>query len=276
MPLHQDAAASGLGRATEYPSRYDARLLFPIARAGNRAGLGLGVELPFKGVDIWNAYELSWLDRRGKPVVATAELSVPADTPCLVESKSLKLYLNSFNQERLAGAHEFIDTVERDLSTACGGPVSLKLSGAGDFAATRMGELAGISIDDIEVEIDTYDYDPTLLTAGGTECCECLRSDLLKSNCPVTGQPDWASVQICYSGPAMDRAALLRYIVSFRQHAGFHEHCVEMLFMDILARCAPRELSIYARYTRRGGLDINPFRSTCAARPPNNLRNARQ
>lgn len=274
--IHADAAASLLGRATDYPSRYDPRLLFPIARAPNREHLGISGALPFAGVDIWNAYELSWLDARGKPVVAMATLEVPADSPCLVESKSLKLYFNSFNQERLSGPQEFVQTAERDLGAACAAAVTLRLVPAADFAGLALGELPGTRIDELDVAIDCYSYDPSLLAAGGPPVRECLRSDLLKSNCPVTGQPDWASVSICYAGPAIDHAALLRYIVSFRGHAGFHEHCVELMFMDIMTRCAPAELSLYARYTRRGGLDINPYRSNCAARPGGNLRNARQ
>jgi 7-cyano-7-deazaguanine reductase len=267
---------SALGRSARYPDRYDPGLLFPIARAAQREALGLRGPLPFHGVDVWNAYELSWLDSRGKPEVAVAELRIPATTPNIVESKSLKLYLASFNQERLASADAFVERVARDLSSASGGPVEVTLTTPSRFDALKLSELDGESIDGEPIAIERYGPpDPSLLATTTGEADETLVSDLLKSNCPVTGQPDWASIAIRYAGPRIDRAALLRYLVSFRNHADFHEHCVERIYMDVLRRCAPRTLGVYARYTRRGGLDINPWRSSETADPPN-PRTARQ
>jgi 7-cyano-7-deazaguanine reductase len=268
---------SPLGRGTPYPSRYDPTLLFPIARAQGRAELGIGAELPFRGVDIWNAYEVSWLDARGKPVVALAEFRVPAESPNLVESKSFKLYLNSYNQERIDNIDALRARLVQDLSAAAGAAVTVALTPADRFAQAAVEEFEGESIDEARVAID--DYGPpnaAHLRADGTDTVEeALVSDLLKSNCPVTGQPDWASVRIRYAGPRIDRAGLLRYIVSFREHAGFHEQCIERIFVDLQQRCAPLRLEVYARYTRRGGLDINPWRSTHPGVAPN-PRGARQ
>jgi 7-cyano-7-deazaguanine reductase len=266
---------SQLGKATAYAERYDPGLLFPIPRAANRAALGLGAELPFHGVDLWNAYELSWLDMRGKPRVALAEFRVPADSPSIVESKSFKLYLNGFAQERVAGAEALAETLRRDLSAAAGAPVAVAISAA-SARGHAVADLEGESIDGLELDIDDYGPPrPEYLGAGGPVVEEALVSDLLKSNCPVTGQPDWGSVRIAYRGPAIDRAGLLRYLVSFRGHSEFHEHCVERIYTDISRRCKPERLSVYARYTRRGGLDINPFRSSEPA-VPGNPRGARQ
>ena len=267
-------ADSQLGKETRYPDRYDPGLLFPIPRAPARAGLGIAGPLPFRGTDIWNAYELSWLDPRGKPRIAIGEFRVPAESPNLIESKSLKLYLAGFHQERLDDDEAFAARVRRDLSAAAGAPVGVTLRDA--RAAVPVGALEGEAIDDEAIAIDAYGPpNADHLRAEGAEVDETLVSDLLKSNCPVTGQPDWASVQVRYAGPRIDRAGLLRYLVSFRTHAGFHEQCVERIFIDILARCAPRRLSVYARYTRRGGLDINPWRSTDGD-APSNPRLARQ
>ncbi len=266
-----------LGHNVAYPSHYDPSLLFPIARAHNRASLQLTGRLPFAGADIWNAYELSWLDAQGKPRVAMARFTVPADSPNIIESKSFKLYLNSYNQTRLDGARALRDRLAADLSAAAGSTVGVELILPERFGALAMGELDGDYIDDLDVEIDTYTPDPALLRcADGAAVDETLASRLLKSNCPVTGQPDWASVQIRYRGRPLDRPALLRYLVSFRDHAEFHEHCVERIYMDIMAACRPERLTVYARYTRRGGLDINPWRSNAEAAPPADMRTARQ
>jgi 7-cyano-7-deazaguanine reductase len=268
-----DAAHSPLGKPVAYASRYDPGLLFPIARAPNRAALGFapGDALPFHGTDIWNAYELAWLDARGKPAIALAEFRVPAASPNLVESKSFKLYLNSFNQERVSGPDELHARLTRDLAAATGAEVAVTLAGAAQFDALRFEPLRGESLDALEIDID--DYGPPnaqyLCAATGTLVEETLASDLLKSNCPVTGQPDWASVQIAYAGRRIDRAGLLRYLVSYREHAGFHEQCVERIFLDLSRQCAPDRLSVHARYTRRGGLDINPWRSSMPGSPPN-------
>lgn len=270
--------SSPLGQSVAYASRYDARLLFPIARAPARAELGIAAALPFHGVDIWNAYELSWLDARGKPRVALAEFRIPADSPSLIESKSFKLYLNSFNQERIGEAADLRERLERDLSAAAQAPVSAQLTLPSRFAQLAIEELAGESIDDLDVAIDAYGPpDASLLRVAddGPVVEETLVSDLLKSNCPVTGQPDWASLRVRYRGRGIDREGLLRYVVSFREHSGFHEQCVERIHVDLMRRCAPEWLEVYARYTRRGGLDINPWRSNRAGAAAN-PRGARQ
>jgi len=272
------AEHSQLGKTTAYVEQYDPSQLFPIPRAGKREELGIGTALPFHGVDIWNAYELSWLDAKGKPRVALAEFRVPATSPNIIESKSFKLYLNSFTQTRLNGDDELRARLVADLSAAAGATVQVQLIAARDFAGQRVEELVGELIDDLDVSIDDYGPPRTeFLTAGRTtDVEEILVSHLLKSNCPVTGQPDWASVQIRYAGPRIDREGLLRYLVSFRRHNDFHEQCVERLFVDLTHACAPQRLSVYARYTRRGGLDINPFRSSEASEQPVNSRGARQ
>ncbi|MEZ2416997.1 NADPH-dependent 7-cyano-7-deazaguanine reductase QueF [Luteibacter sp. RCC_6_2] len=269
---------SPLGKATVYADRYDASLLFPIPRQGKRDEIGVSAgTLPFHGVDVWNGYELSWLDARGKPVVAVAEFRFPATTPNIVESKSFKLYLNSFAQERMDDDAQVLATLVRDLSAASGGPVDVVLRAPNDLDGTPLGEPEGILLDTQELDFDSYGPPrPDFLATRDGDVREVLVSHLLRSNCPVTGQPDWGSVQIAYTGAPIDRAGLLRYLVSFRSHTEFHEQCVERIFMDLRARCAPRELSVYARYTRRGGLDINPFRSTDPAAVPSNPRGARQ
>lgn len=269
---------SPLGKVTVYADRYDASLLFPIPRQGKRDEIGVsGDALPFHGVDVWNGYELSWLDLRGKPVVAVAEFRFPATTPNIVESKSFKLYLNSFAQERMADAAQVREILVRDLSAAAGGPAEVILRAPNDLDGTPLGEPEGALLDAQDLDFDSYGPPrPDFLGTHEGDAREVLVSHLLRSNCPVTGQPDWGSVQIAYTGAPIDRAGLLRYLVSFRSHTEFHEQCVERIFMDIRERCAPRELSVYARYTRRGGLDINPFRSTDPAAEPENPRGARQ
>ncbi len=269
----QSPEHSLLGRDAAYPRQFDAGLLYPIPRALGRESLGLAAgALAFVGIDRWHAYELSWLDARGKPQVATATLQVPAASPNLIESKSLKLYLNSCNANRFDSAEHFRAQVEADLSAAAGATVTL-VFGLPPFDAPD-----AICIDAADLEIETYGPpDATLLrTDTGHEVEEHLHSALLKSNCPVTGQPDWADVFIGYRGPRIDRASLLRYVVSFRDHAGFHEQCVERIFTDLMARCRPQWLSVEARYTRRGGLDINPWRATPGSAPPPAGRCARQ
>ena len=272
------ARHSPLGRTSSYAEHYDPGLLFPIPRADKRAELGLAAALPFHGVDVWNAYELSWLDPRGKPHVALAEFRIPAASPHIVESKSFKLYLNSYTQTVLRDAAELQQRLQRDLAAATGAAVDVRLTGPQGFAAQRLAEPAGECIDDLDIAIDHYGPpQPAFLTADADVTAEeSLRSHLLKSNCPVTGQPDWASVQIRYRGPRLDRAGLLRYLVSFRRHDDFHEQCVERIFVDLWRRCRPERLSVYARYTRRGGLDINPFRSSDPRDVADNPRGARQ
>ncbi|NCP40302.1 MAG: NADPH-dependent 7-cyano-7-deazaguanine reductase QueF [Rhodoferax sp.] len=276
--------SSLLGKPTRYPDRYDASLLFPIARMKQREPLGLGEKLPFLGADLWTAFELSWLGARGKPQVSLAHITVPCESMNIIESKSLKLYLNSFNNTRFADAAEVSATLRADLSEAVwrGGPVQssvgVKLVLPDVFDREPIYELDGLGLDRMELDCDRYTPAPEFLCSAAQEepVSEVLTSNLLRSNCPVTGQPDWGSVQISYFGPQIDQAGLLRYIVSFRNHQGFHEDCVERMFMDIMQRCQPHKLSVYARYTRRGGLDINPFRTSFPQALPANVRHARQ
>lgn len=264
-PRLHGAESSPLGRPVAYRDTYAPELLFPIERQLKRDELGLRPDsVPFVGEDLWNAYELSWLDSRGKPVVALAQFRVPASSPRLIESKSLKLYLNAFNQQRCADAREVQDMIARDLSVAAGGPVTVEVMPLARRPSRPFGYPDGVCLDTLDVAIDRYQPAPDLLQTTGSEVTETLYSHLLKSNCLVTGQPDWGMLVVRYTGPAIDREGLLRYIVSFREHNEFHEQCVERVFCDILARCQPRELAVWARYTRRGGLDINPFRASHA------------
>ena len=261
VPL--DATHSTLGKPTVYRETYAPELLFPIARQGKRSEIGLcGDALPFVGEDLWNAYELSWLDLRGKPVVALARFRVPASSPNLIESKSLKLYLNAFNQERMSGFDAVRTIIENDLSATAGEAVAVEILPLSERPERRFADPEGFCLDGLDIDIDTYRLCPDVLRADGGWVTETLYSHLLKSNCPVTGQPDWGMLAVRYTGPAIDRAGLLRYIVSFRQHDEFHEQCVERVFCDVLERCRPTVLAVWARYTRRGGLDINPFRIT--------------
>jgi 7-cyano-7-deazaguanine reductase len=271
--------ASPLGKPTSYQSEYAPSLLFPIARQAKRDEIGIIGTLPFFGIDIWNAYEVSWLNLRGKPQVGIATVTVPADSPNIVESKSFKLYLNSFNQTRLAGPEAVLELMRADLSAAFGAPVQIRLAGPEEFSTLRMGELEGLLLDRLDIEVDQYTPNPTLLSANHADPIveETLLSHLLKSNCLVTGQPDWGTVQIRYVGPQIDQEGLLKYLIGFRDHNEFHEQCVERIFMDIMRQCRPQKLAVYARYTRRGGLDINPWRSNfTTGQRPSNLRNARQ
>lgn len=273
-----------LGKAVAYADQYDPTLLYPIARAPKRAEIGVPTTPPFIGADLWTAYELSWLNPRGKPQVAIAQFTVPAETPNIIESKSLKLYLNSYNNTRLADAAEVQARLRADLSEAAwrgsdrSGSVGVTLIAPEQFDQQPIHELDGLNLDRLDVECTHYTPAPDLLTAAFDEApvSETLTSQLLKSNCLVTGQPDWASVQIRYSGPPIDQAGLLRYLVSFRNHNEFHEQCVERIFMDIWRRCRPAKLAVYARYTRRGGLDINPWRSSHPQPLPPHVRTARQ
>lgn len=272
------AEASPLGRPVAYRDTYAPELLFPIERQLKRVELGLHPgALPFVGEDLWNAWELSWLDPRGKPVVAIGRFRVPASTPRLIESKSLKLYLNSFNQQKFADVDAVRDTIARDLSEAAGGGVAVEIEPLWRRPLRNEAYPEGFCLDELDLDIDTYQPQPGFLSAAADgEVVETLYSHLLKSNCLVTGQPDWGMLVVRYRGPAIDREGLLRYVVSFREHNEFHEQCVERVFCDVLARCRPAELSVWARYTRRGGLDINPFRATHAELPPDECMEVRQ
>jgi 7-cyano-7-deazaguanine reductase len=279
MSAHLTPDSSPLGKTATYIAQYDATLLFPIARQTKRDELGLTGALPFFGIDIWNAYEVSWLNLRGKPQVAIAKVSFPADSPNIIESKSFKLYLNSFNQTKLSSDAELKQRLQQDLSAACGASVHIELTLSEAFHHCKMGELSGLLLDRLDIEVEHYHPDPSLLKANHAEALteETFVSHLLKSNCLVTGQPDWGSVQIHYVGAPIDQEGLLRYLIGFRQHNEFHEQCVERIFVDIMRACQPQKLAVYARYTRRGGLDINPWRSNFSTgQAPSNLRNARQ
>jgi 7-cyano-7-deazaguanine reductase len=264
-----------LGKETPYPTRYDPGQLVPVPRDLNRQALGIGENRPFTGLDLWNAYEISWLDAKGKPRVAIGELWFPATTDHIIESKSLKLYLNSFTQERIDSSHDLIQTLEKDLGQAAGGAVKARLVAPAAFGALALAPAEGRCIDELDLAMDSYQVHPDFLAASGPIISETLHSNLLKTNCPVTGQPDWATLVIAYSGPGIDAEGLLRYIVSYREHTGFHESCVEQIFMDLWRRCRPEQLTVYARFTRRGGIDINPYRSS-GPYAPENFRLARQ
>ncbi|HJV28533.1 MAG TPA: NADPH-dependent 7-cyano-7-deazaguanine reductase QueF [Aromatoleum sp.] len=272
------AELSPLGKGSAYRDTYTPELLFPIERQIKRSEIGLAAdELPFVGEDLWNAYELSWLNQRGKPVVAIGTFRVPADSPRLIESKSLKLYLNSLNQSRFGDVASVRNVIADDLSQAAGAPVAVELQPLAGHPLRTIDWPPGDSLDELDIDVDTYSPSPDFLRTGADgEVSETLHSHLLKSNCLVTGQPDWGCVVVRYTGRPIDRAGLLRYICSFRLHNEFHEQCVERVFCDILRRCEPRSLAVWARYTRRGGLDINPFRTTGEFAAPDNVAEIRQ
>jgi len=268
-----------LGRDSDYPSTVDPAVLFPVARALARDPLGLdAAALPFTGVDTWNAWEFSWLDVRGLPRAAVLRLTVPCSSPNIVESKSLKLYLGGYAMTPFTGPEAVRARVERDVSACVDAKVAVTLLDAHDVERTGIDRLAGESLDDQRIEADGYGPPrPELLAADGAVINETLCTRLFRSLCPVTGQPDWASVVLRYRGPAIQHAGLLRYLVSYRQHPDFHEACVERVFSDVMARCAPEGLSVYARFLRRGGIDINPWRATPRfAEAPGNPREVRQ
>ena len=275
---------SQLGKVSAYVDRYTPDLLYPISRSTQRRSIGVVDQPVFLGADLWTAYELSWLNMRGKPQIALARLMVPCESTHLVESKSVKLYLNSFNNSRFTDAKEVQAHLQNDLSQAVwqGGPVrasvGVSLILPEQFDREPIQELDGLSLDRLNIDCDRYQPAPELLRSADHEnpVTETLTSNLLKSNCLVTGQPDWGSVRISYSGPQMDQGGLLQYLVSFRNHNEFHEHCVERIFMDIWTHCKPSRLSVYARYTRRGGVDINPWRSSHPGVLPVSVRTARQ
>ncbi|HEP1898062.1 TPA: NADPH-dependent 7-cyano-7-deazaguanine reductase QueF [Kluyvera cryocrescens] len=261
---HQALSGLTLGKTTDYRDTYDANLLQGVPRSLNRDPLGLHADsLPFHGADIWTLYELSWLNAKGLPQVAVGHVEISHETVNLVESKSFKLYLNSFNQTRFANWEAVQETLERDLSACAQGNVTVALYRLDEVEGQPIAHFHGNCIDDQDIEIESYQFNAEYLkgAAGQKVVQETLVSHLLKSNCLITHQPDWGSVQIQYRGPQIDREKLLRYLVSFRHHNEFHEQCVERIFNDILRFCAPESLSVYARYTRRGGLDINPWRS---------------
>ena len=277
---YQDKSLSALklGQNTEYKSQYDASLLQPVPRRLNREGLGIVEQQPFnQGADVWTCYELSWLNSNGLPQVAIADVEIDFKSENLIESKSFKLYLNSFNQTKFASIKEVEETIAKDLNQCASGQVSVKIHKLADYTNQPIMNFAGDCIDEQEIQIDSYAFSNQYLenVAEGNTVEETLVSHLLKSNCLITSQPDWGSVQIHYVGKQLNREKLLRYLVSFREHNEFHEQCVERIFTDLMQFAKPEKLTVYARYTRRGGLDINPFRSNFESVPAN-LRMARQ
>ncbi|MGE6791016.1 NADPH-dependent 7-cyano-7-deazaguanine reductase QueF [Pseudomonas guineae] len=263
--MHPASEDSPLGKSSEYIATYTPALLFPIPRAAKWAELGLSAEtLPYQGVDFWNCFELSWLLPSGKPVVAMGEFAIPADSPNIIESKSFKLYLNSLNQSVFNTADELVVVLVKDLSAAAGKTVGVRVRSLAEVTADGVAAAPGTCIDELDVSISNYAQpQPELLRCDAALVVEeSLHSHLLKSNCPVTGQPDWGTLVVQYRGLALDHASLLAYLVSFRQHADFHEQCVERIFLDLQRLLKPEHLTVYARYVRRGGLDINPYRST--------------
>lgn len=264
-----------LGKTVTYVSEYTPSLLFPIPRKEKRDEIGVPAELPFQGVDIWNAFEVSWLNKKGKPKIAIATFTIPCSSPYLIESKSFKLYLNSFNQTRLSSFHEVEQILTKDLTKAAGGAVGVRLLKAMDITGHQLQEFSGVCLDSLDIETDVYEVNPNFLQSTNEIVQEELYSHLLKSNCLVTGQPDWGSVYIHYQGPKIDHSSLLKYLISFRQHNEFHEQCIERIFMDLSRQCQPQKLTVHGKYTRRGGLDINPFRSNFE-HTPTNFRTPRQ
>jgi 7-cyano-7-deazaguanine reductase len=254
-------AGLSLGKATEYKETYSPELLQAVPRSMNRVELNLTTDLPFSGTDRWNGYELSWLNPKGKPKVAIMRCEVPVTSLNLVESKSFKLYLNSFNQSYFDSTESVSEALTKDLSQCAGQQVKITLFKPAEFSQMQIASFDALCIDDLDIEVKDYQLEPSSLTVGSKQVEETLSSDLLKSNCLITNQPDWGSVFIRYQGQQINHEGLLRYLISFRQHNEFHEQCVERIFCDIMTQCKPNKLSVYARYTRRGGLDINPFRS---------------
>lgn len=249
-----------LGKTTSHPDEYSANHLFAIPRAESREEFGLNSQLPFIGVDIWNAYELSWLNLKGKPHVAVATIEINASSKNLIESKSLKHYLNSFNMSKFSSKEIVAETIQKDLKKAVEGEVFVKIST--DFSGKSLDQPPGICIDHLDITCVAYTPKPSYLITNNQEVAEIVYSNILRTNCPVTGQPDWATLIIDYSGKQIDHHGLLNYIVSYRKEAGFHENCVERIFIDTMNRCKPEKLSVYGNFTRRGGIDINPFRSS--------------
>ena len=277
---YQDKSLSALklGQNTEYKSQYDASLLQAVPRRLNREGLRIVEQQPFnQGADVWTCYELSWLNPHGLPQVAIADVEIDFKSENLIESKSFKLYLNSFNQTKFASIEEVEQTLTRDLSQCASGQVSVRIHKLADYTNQPIVNFSGECIDEQEIQIESYIFSNQHLenVAEDEIVEETLVSHLLKSNCLITSQPDWGSVQIHYIGKRLNREKLLRYLVSFREHNEFHEQCVERIFTDLMQFAKPEKLTVYARYTRRGGLDINPFRSNFESIPVN-LRMARQ
>lgn len=251
-----------LGKKVTYSTMYDAGLLYPVERRSAREQIGLREELPFYGEDRWTAYELSWLNKKGKPVIAVGEIIFPCTAPHIIESKSLKLYYNSFNQTQFESTEIVQQTMTKDLSRMAGEQVRVRLILPENFEQLQISPPEGECIDGLDIDVVHYQVHPALLETGVEIVAQSLHSHLLRTNCPVTGQPDWATVVVKYYGPQIVKESLLAYLISYRQHTGFHENCVERIFNDIMYHCKPYRLVVYAHFTRRGGIDINPYRST--------------
>lgn len=262
---------SPLGKTTTYSEHYDPDLLYPIPRSLAREAIGLKEHIPFQGADLWTAYELSWLSPQGKPVIAIADILVPISTPHIAESKSVKLYLNSYSQTPFASPQEVQERIERDLSACAQGAVTVRLVLADEFPHEKIESWTGTCLDHLDIDYQVYQRSPQLLTESAHEAIvqETLYTYLFKSHCLVTGQPDWAGIKISYEGPRINPKALSRYLVSYRLHSGIAEQCVEQIFMDIWHAYKPKNLTVYGRFTRRGGIDINPFRTTYQPTPKN-------
>ena len=259
---HLDLEQSELGKKTEYDSHYNPEKLFPIPRKDKRDEIGVPDLLPFFGFDLWNHYEVSWLNEKGKPLVAFAEISYGCETPFIIESKSMKLYFNSLNNTKFKNTAVVQATIKKDIEEKVGGKAVVKIIPLNELHNKIFSGFEGDCLDELDIECTSYTIDTSFLKSDGDIVEETVYSHLLKSNCLVTHQPDWGSVQIAYTGKKINREGLLRYLVSFRNHNEFHEQCIERIFIDILTHCRPKELTVYGRYTRRGGLDINPYRST--------------
>lgn len=254
---------SELGKKSDYEYTYNPNRLYPISRAAKRQEIGINPnQLPFYGVDCWNHYEVSWLNNKGKPMVGIAEIIYDCRSPKLIESKSLKLYFNSFNNTKISDTDALEAMIKRDLEQRIEAQVLVRIVTLDKANTYNIQACQGESIDALDIECSVYSVEPAFLEVEEADVSETLYSDLLKSNCLVTNQPDWGSVQITYTGKKINRAGLLKYLVSFRQHNEFHEQCIERIFVDIMQQCKPSSLTVYGRYTRRGGLDINPYRST--------------
>jgi 7-cyano-7-deazaguanine reductase len=219
--------------------------------------------MPFHGFDHWMAYEASWLNAKGKPVVALADYRFDCGSDAIIESKSFKLYLNSFNQTRFESLSEVESIMQKDLAAAAGGNVKVRLYPADQWASMAVNSLPGVCLDDLDVSVDCYNTNADLLKLDQHSESEGeYHSHLLRSLCPVTGQPDWGSVVLRYRGAKIVPESLLKYVISYREHQDFHEQCVERIYRDVMACCKPEALTVYARYVRRGGLDISPYRSS--------------
>ncbi len=264
-----------LGKEVSHSPQYNPGHLYPIPRIDGRQEIGLGEALPLQGTDVWNAYEISWLNTSGRPEVAIGQFVFACNTPNLIESKSIKLYLNSLNLEHFESSEIVRSTIETDLTAVAGGPVAVSLTPADKFGEITVGTPPGRSLDNLDIIVHEYRLAPEFLATTTESVEETVFSNLLRTHCPVTGQPDWGSVVITYRGPRIDPAGLLNYIVSYREHTGFHENCVERIFVDVSKRCAPERLLVQAQFTRRGGLDINPWRANYEV-VPEQARYARQ